>query len=222
MRSRVWRRTSAIVCVLVLVFVTVCSCGSKEAVGPEKMMDAFYRLLIYQDIEPIVKLGVDQEEAKETLSDYRETMTAAIQKQFSAADISISQTQAEDILDEMRGALKKLDYKVTVEEQSGKKASVQIASESIPYQDIFKNASDKTIRELEPRHIEKLSDAKDLLVTNVKEGFRNVKPSSSKRKKTFELKKKKIKSGKNTLHVFFPVDAEEMGSQIMNLAIGKS
>ncbi len=209
-------------CVIGLTIVTVCSCGSKEAVGPEKMMDAFYRLLIYQDTDPIAKLGVDQDEAKETLSDYRKAMTSAIQKQFKAAGISISQSQSEEIVNEINGALKKLDYDVIVKEESGKKASVQIVSESIPYQDIFKDASDKTIRELEPRHIEKLSDAKDLLVANVKEGFHNAKPSSGKHKKTFELKKKKVKSGKNTLLVFFPVDAREMGSQLMNLAIGKS
>ena len=93
-----------------------------------------------------------------------------------------------------------------------------MSSQYINYLDIFKQAKQTTLDELKPLHIENLSDAKKQLVSNVIEAFNSIDVSSDMHTQTFKLKLQKIKSGKNTLHIFFPDNYEEDGSKLMKNA----
>ena len=62
------------------------------------------------------------------------------------------------------------------------------------------------------------TDAKKQLVSNVIEAFNSTDVSSDMHTQTFKLKLQKIKSGKNTLHIFFPDNYEEVGSKLMKNA----
>ena len=92
-----------------------------------------------------------------------------------------------------------------------------LISQYINYLDIFKQAKQTTLDELKPLHIEKLSDAKKQLVSNVIDCFNSASVSSDMHSKTFTLKLQKIKSGDNTIHIFFPDNYEEVGSKLTQI-----
>lgn len=102
--------------------LSICSCGTeKEAKSPEATMEAFYQLIVYQDTGAIVKLGIDQKEAQETLDEYQSSMISAIQNQFKNAGISISKSESSDILDVITDSFQKLDYKVSLKKEMEKR-----------------------------------------------------------------------------------------------------
>lgn len=221
MRCRLLKK-AAVGIFLAVMALAVCSCGTeKEAKNPEATMEAFYQLIVYQDTDAIVKLGIDQKDAQETLDEYQTSMISAIQDQFKDAGISISKSEASDILGAITDSFQKLNHKVSIKKRDGKEASVTVSSQYIHYLDLFQQASNETINQLKPMHIENLSDAKELLIENIKTSFENAEISKDMHSKTFNLKSKKIKSGKHSVRIFFPEDAEETGSQLMNLVSGK-
>lgn len=221
MRCRLLKK-AAVGIFLAVMALAVCSCGTeKEAKNPEATMEAFYQLIVYQDTDAIVKLGIDQKDAQETLDEYQTSMISAIQDQFKDAGISISKSEASDILGAITDSFQKLNHKVSIKKRDGKEASVTVSSQYIHYLDLFQQASNETINQLKPMHIENLSDAKELLIENIKTSFENAEISKDMHSKTFDLKSKKIKSGKHSVRIFFPEDAEETGSQLMNLVSGK-
>ena len=221
MRCRLLKK-AAVGVFLAVMSLSICSCGTeKEAKSPEATMEAFYQLIVYQDTGAIVKLGIDQKDAQETLDEYQSSMISAIQNQFKNAGISISKSESSDILDVITDSFQKLDYKVSLKKRDGKEASVTVSSQYIHYLDLFQQAADETINELKPKHIENLSDAKKLLIENIKTSFQNAEISKDMHSKTFDLKNKKIKSGKHSVRLFFPEDAEETGSKLMELVSDK-
>ena len=94
---------------------------------------------------------------------------------------------------------------------------MKVSSQYINYLDIFKQAKQTTLDELKPLHIEKLSDAKKQLVSNVIDCFNSASVSSDMHSKPFTLKLQKIKSGDNTIHIFFPDNYEEVGSKLTQI-----
>lgn len=132
--------------------------------------------------------------------------------------LSITKKQANEIYKAISSKLSSLDHKITVTGQDKKNATVKVSSQYINYLDIFKQAKQTTLDELKPLHIENLSDAKKQLVSNVTEAFNSTDVSSDMHTQTFKLKLQKIKSGKNTLHIFFPDNYEEVGSKLMKNA----
>ncbi len=217
MRCRLLKK-AAVGISLVVMALAMCSCGAeKETKSPEATMEAFYQLIVYQDTDAMVNLGIDQKDAQETLDEYQTSMISAIQDQFKDAGISISKSEASDILGAITDSFKKLDYKVSIKKRDGKEASVTVSSQYIHYLDLFQQASNETINQLKPNHIENLSDAKELLIENIKTSFQNAEISKDMHSKTFDLKSKKIKTGKHSVRIFFPKDAEETGSQLMKL-----
>lgn len=221
MRCRLLKK-AAVGISLTVMALAVCSCGTeKEAKSPEATMEAFYQLIVHQDTDAIVKLGIDHKDAQETLDEYQTSMISAIQNEFKDAGISISKSEASDISGAITDSFQKLDHKVSIKKRDGKEASVTVSSQYIHYLDLFHQASNETINQLKPKHIENLSDAKELLIENIKTSFENAEISKDMHSKTFDLKSKKIKSGKSSVRIFFPEDAEETGSQLMNLVSGK-
>lgn len=201
-----------------LLLISLVGCSQNTATSkPDDTMEAFYDLLIKQDTSSMTDLGIDSKEAKETLTTYQTSMVSTIQSSFKNAGVSITKSQAKDIFDAISTKLSSLDHKITVEEQDGKEATVKVSSQYIPYLDIFKQAKQTTLDELKPLHIENLSDAKKQLVSNVIDGFKNAKASNDMHEQTFKLKQQKIKSGKNTIKIFFPEDYKEVGSNLTKL-----
>ena len=182
------------------LFLSAAAEQKKRAKSPEATMEAFYQLIVYQDTGAIVKLGIDQKEAQETLDEYQSSMISAIQNQFKNAGISISKSESSDILDVITDSFQKLDYKVSLKKRDGKEASVTVSSQYIHYLDLFQQAADETINELKPKHIENLSDAKKLLIENIKTSFQNAEISKDMHSKTFDLKNKRLKA-ENILYV---------------------
>lgn len=201
-----------------ILLISLAGCGQNTVTSkPEDTMTAFYDLLIRQDTSSITELGIDKTEAENTLKTYQESMTSTIQKSFKDAGVSITKSQSQDIFDAISTKLASLDYKVTVKKQDGKEATVKVSSQYINYLDIFKQAKQTTLNELKPLHIEKLSDAKKQLVSNVIEGFNSASISDDMHSQTFQLSMQKIKSDKNTLHIFFPKNYETVGSKLIKL-----
>lgn len=145
-------------------------------------------------------------------------MISTLQKSFKNAGVTITKKQANEIYKAISSKLSSLDHKITVTGQDKKNATVKVSSQYINYLDIFKQAKQTTLDELKPLHIENLSDAKKQLVSNVVEAFNSADVSSDMHTQTFKLKLQKIKSGKNTLHIFFPDNYEEVGSKLMKNA----
>ena len=177
-------------------------------------MEAFYDLIIKQDTTSMTDLGIDDSEASDTLKTYQTSMISTLQKSFKNAGVTITKKQANEIYKAISSKLSSLDHKITVTGQDKKNATVKVSSQYINYLDIFKQAKQTTLDELKPLHIENLSDAKKQLVSNVIEAFN----SSDMHTQTFKLKLQKIKSCKNTLHIFFPDNYEEVGSKLMKNA----
>lgn len=201
-----------------ILLISLAGCGQNTVTSkPEDTMTAFYDLLIRQDTSSITELGIDKTEAENTLKTYQESMTSTIQKSFKDAGVSITKSQSQDIFDAISTKLASLDYKVTVKKQDGKEATVNVSSQYINYLDIFKQAKQTTLNELKPLHIEKLSDAKKQLVSNVVDAFKNAEISKDMHEQTFQLKQQKIKSGKNTMKLFFPKDYKEIGSNLTKI-----
>ena len=178
-------------------------------------MEAFYDLIIKQDTTSMTDLGIDDSEASDTLKTYQTSMISTLQKSFKNAGVTITKKQANEIYKAISSKLSSLDHKITVTDQDKKNATVKVSSQYINYLDIFKQAKQTTLDELKPLHIENLSDAKKQLVSNVIEAFNSTDVSSDMHTQTFKLKLQKIKSGKNTIHIFFPDNYEEVGSKLM-------
>lgn len=203
---------SAAICLSILT-----GCSNANIKDPDKTMDAFYQLMIYQKTKTMSNLGIDKEESGETLKEYRSSMISTFQDSFSSAGVSITRQQASDIFDAVSKKFAQLDYKVTIVKEDNKEAEVKVSSQYIDYLKIFKDAKTATVNELKPQHIEKLSDAKKQLVANIIEGFENAEISTDMHSKTFSLKLQKIKSGKNTIKLFFPENAEQTGADFIKL-----
>lgn len=203
---------SAAICLSILT-----GCSNANIKDPDKTMDAFYQLMIYQKTKAMSNLGIDKEESGETLKEYRSSMISTFQDSFSSAGVSITRQQASDIFDAVSKKFAQLDYKVTIVKEDNKEAEVKVSSQYIDYLKIFKDAKTATVNELKPQHIEKLSDAKKQLVANIIEGFENAEISTDMHSKTFSLKLQKIKSGKNTIKLFFPKNAEQTGADFIKL-----
>lgn len=203
---------SAAICLSILT-----GCSNANIKDPDKTMDAFYQLMIYQKTKAMSNLGIDKEESGETLKEYRSSMISTFQDSFSSAGVSITRQQASDIFDAVSKKFAQLDYKVTIVKEDNKEAEVKVSSQYIDYLKIFKDAKTATVNELKPQHIEKLSDAKKQLVANIIEGFENAEISTDMHSKTFSLKLQKIKSGKNTIKLFFPENAEQTGADFIKL-----
>ena len=203
---------SAAICLSILT-----GCSNANIKDPDKTMDAFYQLMIYQKTKAMSNLGIDKEESGETLKEYRSSMISTFQDSFSSAGVSITRQQASDIFDAVSKKFAQLDYKVTIVKEDNKEAEVKVSSQYIDYLKIFKDAKTATVNELKPQHIEKLPDAKKQLVANIIEGFENAEISTDMHSKTFSLKLQKIKSGKNTIKLFFPENAEQTGADFIKL-----
>ena len=141
-------------------------------------------------------------------------MVSTIQKSFKNAGVAITKKQANDIFDAISDKLSSLKYNISVTKNDDKQATVKVSSQYINYLDIFKQAKQTTLDELKPLHIEKLSDAKKQLVSNVIDAFQSASVSTDMHSKTFTLKQQKIKSGKNTIRIFFPENYEQVGSKL--------
>ena len=174
----------------IILLLSLAGCGQSTSNSkPDDTMEAFYDLIIKQDTTSMTDLGIDNSEASDTLKTYQTSMISTLQKSFKNAGVTITKKQA-----------------------------VKVSSQYINYLDIFKQAKQTTLDELKPLHIENLSDAKKQLVSNVIEAFNSIDVSSDMHTQTFKLKLQKIKSGKNTLHIFFPDNYEEVGSKLMKNA----
>ena len=114
-----------------------------------------------------------------------------------------------------------LEYEVSVKEQEKKEAVVTVKSQYIDYLSVFKDAKKKTVDALKPQHIETKEDAQKLLIKNVAKGFKSMKPSSDMKTKTFTLTKQNIKSGEDTVTLYFPKDSKQLGSDLINLVTGR-
>ena len=195
----------------IILLLSLAGCGQSTSNSkPDDTMEAFYDLIIKQDTTSMTDLGIDNSEASDTLKTY--------QKSFKNAGVTITKKQANEIYKAISSKLSSLDHKITVTGQDKKNATVKVSSQYINYLDIFKQAKQTTLDELKPLHIENLSDAKKQLVSNVIEAFNSIDVSSDMHTQTFKLKLQKIKSGKNTLHIFFPDNYEEVGSKLMKNA----
>ena len=195
----------------IILLLSLAGCGQSTSNSkPDDTMEAFYDLIIKQDTTSMTDLGIDNSEASDTLK--------TLQKSFKNAGVTITKKQANEIYKAISSKLSSLDHKITVTGQDKKNATVKVSSQYINYLDIFKQAKQTTLDELKPLHIENLSDAKKQLVSNVIEAFNSIDVSSDMHTQTFKLKLQKIKSGKNTLHIFFPDNYEEVGSKLMKNA----
>lgn len=202
----------------IMLLLSLAGCGQSTAnAKPTNTMEAFYDLLIRQDTSAMTDLGIDSKESKETLKTYQSSMVSTIQKSFKNAGVAITKSQAEDIFKAISNKLASLEYKVSLVKKDDKEATVKVSSQYINYLDIFKQAKQTTLDELKPLHIEKLSDAKKQLVSNVIDCFNSASASSDMHSKTFTLKLQKIKSGDNTIHIFFPDNYEEVGSKLTQI-----
>ena len=191
MKRRIYRQILSGV-LGILLLLSLAGCGQTNAIAkPDKTMEAFYDLIIRQDTSAMTDLGIDSKESKETLKTYQSSMVSTIQKSFKDAGVAITKSQAKDIF--------------------------KAISQYINYLDIFKQAKQTTLDELKPLHIEKLSDAKKQLVSNVIDSFNSAPVSNDMHDKTFTLNLQKIKSGKNTIRIFFPEKYEEVGSKLTEI-----
>ena len=218
MKCRIFKQfLSGILGILLLLSLAGCGqCTSNSK--PDDTMEAFYDLVIKQDTTSMTDLGIDKSEASDTLKTYQTSMVSTLQKSFKNAGVTITKKQANDIYKAISSKLSSLDHKITVTDQDKKTATVKVSSQYINYLDIFKQAKQTTLDELKPLHIENLSDAKKQLVSNVIEAFNSADVSTDMHTQTFILKLQKIKSGKNTIHIFFPDNYEEVGSKLMKNA----
>lgn len=217
MKRRIYKQIlSGVLGIILLLSLAGCGQSTSDS-KPNATMEAFYDLIIKQDTTSITDLGIDKQEAKDTLKTYQTSMISTIQKSFKNAGVSITKAQAESIFDAISKKLSSLDYKIIVKDQDEKTATVQVSSQYINYLDIFKTAKQSTINELKPLHIEKLSDAKKQLVSNVIDTFNSATVSTDMHTQTFKLKQQKIKSGKNTIRIFFPENYETVGSKLIKV-----
>ena len=201
MKRRIYRQILSGV-LGILLLLSLAGCGQTNAIAkPDKTMEAFYDLIIRQDTSAMTDLGIDSKESKETLKTYQSSMVSTIQKSFK----------------EISKKLASLEYKVSVVKKNDKESTVKVSSQYINYLDIFKQAKQTTLDELKPLHIEKLSDAKKQLVSNVIDSFNSAPVSNDMHDKTFTLNLQKIKSGKNTIRIFFPEKYEEVGSKLTEI-----
>ena len=213
MKRRIFKQfLSGILGILLLLSLAGCGQSTSDS-KPDDTMEAFYDLIIKQDTTSMTDLGID-----DTLKTYQTSMISTLQKSFKNAGVTITKKQANEIYKAISSKLSSLDHKITVTGQDKKNATVKVSSQYINYLDIFKQAKQTTLDELKPLHIENLSDAKKQLVSNVIEAFNSTYVSSDMHTQTFKLKLQKIKSGKNTLHIFFPDNYEEVGSKLMKNA----
>ena len=214
MKRRIFKQfLSGILGILLLLSLAGCGQSTSDS-KPDDTMEAFYDLIIKQDTTSMTDLGIDNSEASDTLKTYQTSMISTLQKSFKNAGVTITKKQANEIYKAISSKLSSLDHKITVTGQDKKNATVKVSN----YLDIFKQAKQTTLDELKPLHIENLSDAKKQLVSNVIEAFNSIDVSSDMHTQTFKLKLQKIKSGKNTLHIFFPDNYEEVGSKLMKNA----
>ena len=217
MKRRIYKQILTGIFSILLLF-SLAGCGQNAANSkPDSTMEAFYDLLIKQDTSAMTDLGIDSKESKETLKTYQSSMISTLQKNFKDAGVAITKSQAQEIFDAISEKLASLEYDVSVKNKDEKEATVTVSSQYINYLDIFKQAKQTTINELKPLHIEKLSDAKKQLVSNIVDGFKSAEVSKDRRSKTFKLKLQKIKSGKETLHIFFPENFEAVGSDLTKI-----
>lgn len=216
MKRRIYKKIlTGILGFCVLIFAVACS--QTKTADPDQTMDAFYQLIVYQNTKSMTELGIAPSESKETLKTYQSSMISTIQKSFDHAGVTIDKAQAQKIFQAISKKLAALDYSIDVVKKDDKQAVVKVSSQYIYYLDIFREAKDTTIKELKPLHIEDLSGAKKQLVENVIEAFENAKISKEMHSRTFQLKKQKIKSGDNTIRVFFPKDYEQVGIQLIQM-----
>lgn len=202
----------------IILLLSLVGCGQNATnLKPDDTMEAFYSLIIKQDTSSMIDLGIDKKESKETLDTYKSSMISTIQMSFESAGVTITKSQAQDIFNAISQKLSSLQYKISIVKNDDKEATVKISSQYINYLNIFKQAKQTTITELKPMHIEKLSDAKKQLVSNVVDAFKSASVSTDMHSKTFKLKQKKIKSGDNTILIFFPENYEEIGSDLTQL-----
>ena len=207
MKRRIYRQILSGV-LGILLLLSLAGCGQTNAIAkPDKTMEAFYDLIIRQDTSAMTDLGIDSKESKES----------TIQKSFKDAGVAITKSQAKDIFKAISKKLASLEYKVSVVKKNDKESTVKVSSQYINYLDIFKQAKQTTLDELKPLHIEKLSDAKKQLVSNVIDSFNSAPVSNDMHDKTFTLNLQKIKSGKNTIRIFFPEKYEEVGSKLTEI-----
>lgn len=216
MKCRIYPRILAGILGIAML-VLAAGCSKTNIKDSKKTMDAFYQLIIYQNPKSMTKLGIDSQESKETLKTYQSSMVSTIQTSFENAGVSITKPQAQQIFKAVSKKLASLDYKVEIVKEDEKQASVKVSSQYINYLDLFQEAKKTTLRELKPLHIEDLSGAKKQLVENVIEAFEGAKISKDMHSKTFQLKQQKIKSGDQTIRVFFPKDYEQIGVQLIQI-----
>lgn len=217
MKRRIYQKILTAVLGLSMIVLTA-GCGKNNIKDADKTMDAFYQLIIYQDTKSMTELGIDRSESKESLKTYQSSMISTIQTSFKNAGVSISKTQSQQIFEAISKKLAALDYKVEIVKDDDKEASVKVSSQYINYLDLFREAKNTTLNELKPLHIESLSGAKKQLVANVIETFENAKVSEDMHSKTFLLKQQKIKSGDQTIRIFFPEDYDQIGIQLIQIA----
>lgn len=215
--------TKLMTLVMVTLFaVTLFSgCSNKEAPDADKSMDAFYQLIVCHKADAMTDLGIDSAEVSDTLNVYKKSTISSLKDNFKSAGITLSTKDAEDIFDALSQALSSLEYEVSVKNQEKKEATVTVKSQYIDYLAVFKDAKKKTVDALKPQHIETKEDAQKLLIKNVAKGFRNMKPSSDMKTKTFTLTKQNIKSGEDTVTLYFPKDSNKLGSDLINLVTGR-
>ncbi|MBS7007260.1 MAG: hypothetical protein KH180_02540 [Anaerostipes sp.] len=214
-------KLTALVMVTVFAVALLAGCGKKEAPSADKSMDAYYQLIVRHKADGMTDLGIDSAEVNDTLDVYKQSTISSLKDNFKSAGIKLSTKDAENIYQALSQALADLKYEVSVDKQEDKEASVTVKAQYIDYLSVFKDAKKKTVDALKPQHIETKEDAQKLLVQNVAKGFKTMKPSSNMKSKTFTLTKQNIKSGEETVTLYFPKDSKQTGSDLINLVTGR-
>lgn len=211
----------ALVMVTIFAVTLLAGCKKNEAPDADKSMDAYYQLIVRHKADGMTDLGIDSAEVNDTLDVYKKSTISSLKDNFKSAGITLSTKDAENIYDALSQALASLKYEVSVDKQEDDEASVTVKAQYIDYLSVFKDAKTKTVDALKPQHIETKEEAQKLLIQNVEKGFKNLKPSSDMKSKTFTLTKQNIKSGDETVTLYFPKDSKQTGSDLINLVTGR-
>ena len=72
MKSMILKKALACIILSSLLLFSLNGCGTRNIKDPDKTMDAFYQMMIYQDCNAMTDLGIDAKESKTTVEEYFE------------------------------------------------------------------------------------------------------------------------------------------------------
>ncbi|MCY6960282.1 DUF5105 domain-containing protein [Clostridium brassicae] len=211
------KKSLVVLMCLLFIPVMLLGCSNKPKVSAEETAKILFNFYIKGDESGLSKISMPEDKVKELSEFHKKTIKNGIKNEFLKEGLTLKDDQLEQIYNARIDALKKVTVTTEKISEDDKEAEVKIKSTYFNEGKLNEDAAKAAIEEVKKLKLTNQKEALDKLldayVKKAKEAYKNVKPSTDTKEKTFKF---------NIVEkVWMPKDMNKFATEIGSLNLSK-